>query len=130
MIKNITLNYEEFHSDFIRTDSENCAVILGCATDLLLALKTVNMTERDREICKSLQRGYIVRDRGANSVSWYEHPPIKKKELGIYVEGMYSSIRKLQNVFPNCSFDFVRWDDDMIFNIEDYLRIYENRVRR
>lgn len=128
--KNIEFNYEEFYKGFIENDSINYGVVLGCANDLLFALDTMNMTKADRDVCHVLKEGYIVRNKGGNDVTWYKRHPIKNNNLCVWIEGLDRQINNLSSVFPDCSFDFIQWEDEEIFDIKKYLKLYQNRERR
>ncbi len=128
--KDIYFNYKAYYKDFIETDSVKYGVILGCANDLLFALDTINMTKADRDVCKILKEGYIVRNKGANDVAWYKRMPTKVSSQGVWIGGLYEQILNLSKVFPDCSFSFIQWEDEEIFSVKRYLRLYQNRERR
>lgn len=128
--KDIYFNYKAYYKDFIETDSVNCGVILGCADDLLFALDTINMTKADRDVCKVLKEGYIVRNKGVDDVDWYKRRPTKVNSKNVWLGGLDKQILSLSKVFPDCSFSFIKWEDEEIFSVKKYLRLYQNRERR
>ena len=73
----------------------------------------VVLTDDEKALCKLLGRGWIARDRD-NNLYWYETKP-KKKNLS---EWLASSKMCIGMVFPQCKFEFIKWEDEEPWRVQ------------
>lgn len=75
--------------------------------------RPVVLTDNEKALCKLLGRGWIARDKDDN-LYWYEIEP-DKKNLSAWLA---SSTICIGMVFPQCKFDFIRWEDEESWEVK------------
>lgn len=71
----------------------------------------VVLTDDEKALCKSFNRGWIARDKD-DSLYWYENKPIgKNDQKWLLCVHNHLSVR-LNKFFPQCKFDFIKWEDE------------------
>lgn len=73
------------------------------------------LTEQEWHYCMSAQTGWIARDKNRRVFVYNKKP--KKNEANWGINGDFYSVS------PNLSFDFIEWEDDEPWAVEDLLKL-------
>lgn len=65
--------------------------------------------------------GYLVREQDG-SLFWFENKPVKSRVNGIWKIDLDNTNEPnhfvcLSNIFPQCKFDFIKWEDEEPYKI-------------
>ena len=72
------------------------------------------MTDDEKALCKLLGRGWIGRDKD-DTLYWYEN---KSKEKGNQIWIPNGLSFRLTKIFPQCKFDFIKWEDEELWEVK------------
>ena len=72
----------------------------------------VILTEDEKALCKLLGRGWITRNQ-YNYLLWYDNKPNKyDSTTSLRMQTEQSRCVNIGNIFPQCKFDFIKWEDE------------------
>lgn len=118
---------KRYNFGFALTDNKiySCSEIpcCGCAFDLVLHTcdearvkwlyqeykEPVILTEDEKLLCKLLGRGWIARDKD-DCLHWHERKPYKGDCT--WIRTRQSRCVNIRDIFPQCKFDFIKWEDE------------------
>lgn len=81
----------------------------------------VVLTEDEKILCKSFNRGWIARDKDG-SLYWYENRPRRKgDQKWLLCDGLHNDLSlRLNKIFPQCKFEFIEWEDEEPWEVKVY----------
>lgn len=78
------------------------------------------LTKRERAFCEAFQTGWVAKD-SSDVVCWYANPPIKGD--GMWNETGVPVKTEMQIPIDFWFFDFIKWEDEKPWSIEDLLKL-------
>lgn len=86
----------------------------------------MKMKENEKILCSLIKRGYIARDK-RGTIYWYIGKPTKLIEDAQWRDtDNYSTFEQLSGIFPDCKFDFIKWEDEEPWKIEEDGSIHQD----
>ncbi len=76
------------------------------------------LTRREWHLCKAFEKGWIARD-GTERLYLHKEKPTKKKKIW----GLSQDLVPIEFFMPNSSFEFIQWEDEEPWSIEDLLKL-------
>lgn len=76
----------------------------------------VVLTDDERKLCELLEGGWIARDANGNLYYFRTKP-----QKGVHVWHV-CGVEVILDVFPQCKFDFIKWEDDEPWNVEELVK--------
>lgn len=70
----------------------------------------VVLTDNEKTLCKLLGRGWIARDSNGD-LWWYEDKITERNSSAWVATGIGLNV-KMNRFFPQCKFDFIKWEDE------------------
>lgn len=80
------------------------------------------LTNNEFRVCELLEYGWIARDKN-NQLHWYNKHPKKMKRIWMSNDMNDSTCLECVSIFSNVKFDFIQWEDENPWAIEELLKL-------
>lgn len=76
------------------------------------------LTDDEKALCKLLDGGWIARDSNGD-LWWYEDKITERNSSAWVASGIGLNV-KMNRFFPQCKFNFIRWEDEEPWEVGNY----------
>ena len=81
------------------------------------------LNKYERALCEALQKGWIARDKADDFWYLYDNKPKKYEYVWKSIGRTITQQIRMVSASPEIKFDFIKWEDEEPWSIEDLLKL-------
>ena len=90
-------------------------------------IEKLKLNKYERALCEALQKGWIARDKTDGFWYLYDNKPKKYEYVWRSIGRTITQQIRMASASPEIKFDFIKWEDEEPWSIEDLLKLEVER---